>query len=85
MHTVKEGGKRKVNAVNYVLQDLAIDFAEFRILFLPRRQIGLLVIASDRDLGGVVLELPVVDETVVNEAAGFQSFFQFVGLGFRGI
>ena len=75
----------KFDTVNYVLQDLAVDRSEFGMVSLPLRQIGLLGVPSHGNLGGVVLELSVVDQAVVdqavidqavvNEAAGFERGF----------
>ena len=75
LHAVKEGVEGKVNAVRDILQDLAVDFFEFGMVFLPGRQVRLLREVAHGDFGGVVLELPVVDEAIVNESAGFESGF----------
>ena len=75
LHAVKEGVEGKVYAVNDILQDLAVDFFEFGMVFLPGRQVRLLREVAHGDFGGVVLELPVFDEAIVNESAGFESGF----------
>ena len=75
LYSVKERFERKVYTMNHVLQDLAIDGFEFSVVFLPLRQVGLLGVPSYRNLCCVVLELPVVDKTVVNKAAGFERLF----------
>ena len=75
LHAVKESLEGKVYAVNDILQDLAVDFFEFGVALLPFWQVGLLSVAANKDFGGVVLELPVVDEATVNEATGLKRLF----------
>ena len=75
LHAVKESVEGKVNAVRDILQDLTVDGFEFGVALLPLRQVGLLSVAPDGDVCGVVLELPVVDEAIVDEATGFERLF----------
>ena len=75
LYAVKKGIEGKVNSVRDILQDLAVNLFKFGMVFLPGRQVRLLREVAYRDFGGVMLELPVVDEAVVNEAARFESGF----------
>ena len=75
LYAVKKGIEGKVNSVRDILQDLAVNLFKFGMVFLPGRQVRLLREVAYRDFGGVILELPVVDEAVVNEAARFESGF----------
>ena len=75
LHAVKESLESKVNSVNDILQDLAVDGFEFGVALLPFWQVGLLSVAPDGDICGVVLELTVVDEAIVDEATGFERLF----------
>ena len=73
--TVKERLECEFYPVNDILQDLTVNFFEFGMVFLPLWQVGLLNVPAYRDLGGVVLELPVIEQAVVNKTAGFESGF----------
>ena len=75
LYAVKKGIEGKVNSVRDILQDLAVNLFKFGVVFLPGGQVRLLREVAYRDFGGVILELPVVDEAVVNEAARFESGF----------
>ena len=75
LHAVKESLESKVYAVNDILQDLTVDGFEFGVALLPLRQVGLLNVAPDGDVCGVVLELPVIDQAIVDESAGFKRLF----------
>lgn len=72
--TVKKRLERKVYAVNDILENLAVNRFEFCVVFLPHGQVGLLCISAHGNLCGVVLKLSVVDQAVVNKAAGFERF-----------
>ena len=75
LHAVKESLESEVYAVNDILQDLTVDGFEFGVALLPLRQVGLLSVAPDGDVCGVVLELPVIDQAIVDESAGFKRLF----------
>ena len=64
-----------MSSVNDILQDLTVDGFEFGMALLPLRQVGLLSVAPDGDVCGVVLELPVIDQAIVDESAGFKRLF----------
>ena len=76
LYAVKERLERQVNAVYHILQDLRIHGLEFGVVFLPPGQIGLLSVSAHGDFGSVVLKLSVIDQAVVDKAAGFERGFQ---------
>lgn len=82
---LEERLERQLDAVNHILQNLTVDRFEFGVAFLPGGEIRLLREVTHRGFSGAVLELPIVDEAVVDKATGFEGCFQLVRLRPVGI
>lgn len=84
-YPVEEGVKGQRDAMHHVLKNLCIHLREFGVRLSPRGQIRLLGVSVHGDARRPILELPVQEQTVVDEAAGSQYLAQLMGLRLSGI
>ena len=80
----EESAEREVYTVSDVLQKVSVNLGEFRVVFLPVREGGFLFVSADRFPCCVVLKSAPVNETVIDQAAGFQGCVKLTRLRFRG-